>query len=91
MAIRDFYDIDYAVGNLGLQTGDGTFVDLVRAKLDIPGNEPLNVSGERMAELQRQLDSQLKPVLREEDFLAFKLERAVQIVVEMAQRISAGS
>lgn len=91
VAIRDFFDIDHAVSNLGLQTGDGTFIELVRAKLAIPGNEPVDVSDSRLADLRRQLDPQLKPVLREQDFRAFDLERAIQIVAEMAQRISAGS
>lgn len=91
VAIRDFFDIDHAVGNLGLQTGDETFIELVHAKLAIPGNEPVDISAVRLADLWRQLDPQLKPVLREQDFRAFDLERAIQIVVDMAQRISAGS
>lgn len=91
VAIRDFFDIDHAAGNLGLQTDDGTFVELVRAKLAIPGNEPVDVSDGRLADLRRQLDPQLKPVLREQDFRAFDLERAIQTVVEMAQRIRSGS
>ncbi len=91
VAIRDFFDIDHAVGNLGLQTGDGTFVELVRAKLAIPGNEPVDVSAQRLGGLRRQLDTQLKPVLREQDFRTFDLERAIQIVVDIAQRISADS
>lgn len=91
VAIRDFFDIDHAVGNLGLQTGDGTFIELVSAKLAIPGNEPVDVSDGRLTDLRRQLDPQLKPVLREQDFRAFDLERAIQTVVDMAQRISADS
>ena len=45
-AIRDFFDIDYAVRKGGLQTDNTRFIDQVGQKLAIPGNEP-----ERLAHL----------------------------------------
>jgi predicted nucleotidyltransferase component of viral defense system len=88
VAIRDFYDIDYAVRRLNLQPQDPTLIDLVRQKLAVPGNRPADVSGTRLAALRRQLEPQLRPVLRNKDFGAFDLERAFRIVADMAARTS---
>lgn len=88
VAIRDFYDLDYAVQRLDLRPQDPTLIDLVRQKLAVPGNEPANISESRLAVLRQQLEPQLKPVLRSRDFDEFDLERAIQVVVEMADRTS---
>lgn len=61
---------------------------MVRRKLAIPGNPPVDVGKERIAALRRQVDAKLKPVLRENEFREFKLERAVAMVADMAARVS---
>ena len=83
-AIRDFYDIHYAVTNSGLFTGDVELVALVRQKLAVPGNDAVNISPDRLAALRSQIDTQLKPVLRQRNFDAFSLADAFGIVQEMA-------
>jgi len=85
-AIRDFYDIDYAVRRLDLRPQDPALIELVRRKLTVPGNEPADVSEARLAMLRRQLDAQLKPVLRDRDFAEFDLERAFRTVTQLADR-----
>jgi predicted nucleotidyltransferase component of viral defense system len=87
VAVRDFFDIDFAVRHLGLQPQDGGLIDLVRQKLSIPGNEPVDVSSDRLATLRQQLDTELKTVLREKDFREFDLERAFRIVKDVADLI----
>ncbi len=84
VAIRDFFDIDYAVRRLGLQPRDERMVHLVKAKLAVRGDEPVNVSEARLVVLRQQLDPQLKPVVREKDFREFDLERAFRLVADMA-------
>jgi hypothetical protein len=84
-AIRDFFDIDHATRKQGLRTADDDFVRLVGVKLGIPGTEALDVSPQRLADLRRQLEPQLKPVLRETDLRAFDLDRAFETVVQMAR------
>lgn len=86
-AVRDFFDIDFAVRHLGLQPQDGGLVELVRRKLAIPGNEPVDVSPERLAQLRQQLDTELKTVLREKDFREFDLERAFTVVKDVSVRL----
>lgn len=84
-AIRDFYDIDYSVRKLALDPRDDNMIQLVRQKLDVPGNDAVDVSNQRLTALRQQVEPELKPVLRESDFQEFDLERAFQIVAEMAE------
>jgi hypothetical protein len=86
-AIRDFFDIDYAVRKDGLRPEDPEFIDQVRQKLAIPGNDPVDVSGRRLEELRRQVEPQLRPVLRDKDFAEFDLDRAFSVGVMMAKAV----
>jgi predicted nucleotidyltransferase component of viral defense system len=88
IAIRDFYDIDYGVTKLGIEPLDAEFVKMVAQKLAVPGNDPIDVSEERLSQLQGQLNTRLRSVLRQRDFEVFDLDRAVSTVVGMAGRIS---
>ena len=84
VAVRDFYDIDHVVHRLGFPVLGTGFVELVRAKLAVPGNEPIDVSAGRLNSLRMQVDPELRPVLRAQDFAEFNLERAIGTVVEVA-------
>lgn len=83
-AIRDFYDIDHGARKLDFQPLEPRMLELVRQKLAVPGNDPIDVSPDRLATLRRQVDSQLKPVLRAKDFAEFDLERAFSMVSQVA-------
>jgi hypothetical protein len=87
-AVRDFYDVDHAVRRLGFRLNDPEFLALVRAKLDVPGNDPVDVSPARMTALKPQVDAQLKPVLRDRDFAEFDLDRAFSAVAAVAAAVS---
>ena len=87
-AVRDFYDFDYAVQTGYLQPDATDFVALVRRKLAMPGNEEIDVSDTRREQLVRQLEAELRPVLRPADFEAFDFDRAFARVVEFAGRVS---
>lgn len=86
-AIRDFYDIDYAILRKGFRFDEPSLLALTREKLAIPGNDPLDVSPARLDRLRTQLHAQLKPVLRERDFGTFDLERAIATVRAVAQAL----
>lgn len=86
-AIRDFYDIDYAVRKHEVRTEDADLIALVRQKLAVPGNDSINIGPDRLTELRGQLDTRLKPVLRERDFVEFDFDRAYKIVAQMAKAI----
>ena len=87
VAIRDFYDLDYAARHLGLDLNSGQMVNLVQKKLAVPGNLPVDVGEKRVADLKRQLDTRLRTVLRERDFWAFDLDQAIRLAITMAERI----
>ena len=84
VAIRDFFDLDHAVRNLSLVPTDAALIALVKQKLSIPGNEPVNVSAVRLALLRGQLEGRLRPVLRTSDFAAFDLNRAIALITTIA-------
>ncbi|MBM3303090.1 MAG: nucleotidyl transferase AbiEii/AbiGii toxin family protein [Deltaproteobacteria bacterium] len=86
-AIRDFFDIDYAVRKLGLHPRDASFIQLVRHKLNVPGNDPVDVSADRLKAFRLQLEPRLKPVLRAKDFEEFDLDRAFKIVADAAAMV----
>lgn len=88
VAVRDFFDLDYAVRRLGLLPEDAELMRLVRQKLAVPGNNPADVSAGRLAALWQQVEPQLKPVLRAEDYAEFNLERAFQMVAAMAAKVT---
>lgn len=88
VAIRDFYDLDYAARHLSMDFASPSLIAMVREKLAIPGNPPVDVGGERMSKLRRQVEPKLKTVLREKDFGDFVLDRAIGLVTEMASRIA---
>ena len=83
-AIRDFYDIDYVVRTSKLDPTEDRLLELVRQKLAVPDNATIDVSEAKLVALRRQLESQLKPVLRANDYTSFGLERAFGIVVRIA-------
>lgn len=88
VAIRDFYDIDFTIRRLGVRAEDAELIGLVRQKLAVSGNEPVDVSENRLAALRQQLGPQLKPVLRTGDFGEFDLERAFRTVAQMAAKVA---
>ncbi|MCD6365869.1 MAG: nucleotidyl transferase AbiEii/AbiGii toxin family protein [Planctomycetes bacterium] len=88
VAIRDFYDLDYAVSHLDLDPADPHLIEMVRQKISVPGNAPVDVGPERLAALKRQVNTRLRTVLRDKEFQAFDLDQAFRLVVAMAERLS---
>jgi hypothetical protein len=54
----------------------------------VPGNEPIDLSEERKQELHRQLEGQLKPVLRPSDFAGFNLNEAFELIRNITEALS---
>ena len=86
-AIRDFFDLDYARLNMNLNLQDATLVGMVRRKLAVPSNGPVNLSADRRIQLEKQIEGQLRPVLRTRDFEHFNLDRIWAALVALADRL----
>lgn len=88
-AIRDYFDIDHAVRNSEIDPYDAAWLRMVRHKLAVPGNDPIDVSQSRLNVLRSQIEQSLKPMLRIREFEAFDLHRAFTIVGDVVARIKA--
>lgn len=88
-AIRDFFDIEYAIRNTDLDLSEPAFLRLVRRKLSVPRVGTVDVSVARFAAIERQKETQLRPVLRYSDYAAFDLQNALKRVAELAAAIPA--
>lgn len=88
VAIRDFFDVDHAVRSGGFNPLAPGFLDLLKRKLEIPRTGPVDVSAGRLEQLRRQLDAQLRPVLREQEFAGFDLQRAIEAVRRVAEELA---
>jgi len=88
VAIRDFFDVDHAVRDAGFNTLEPELLELLKRKLEIPRTGAVDVSAGRMEQLRRQLDAQLRPVLREQEFARFDLQRAIETVHRVAEELA---
>jgi len=79
-AIRDLFDLFYAVHKMKLDFDAPDFLIMVKEKLDVPGNTPVDISLEYKRELARQLEGQLRPVLRPADFDGFNMDEAFELI-----------
>ena len=87
VAIRDFFDVDHAARNTGFNALEPVFLELLRRKIAIPRTGPVDVSVGRMERLQRQLEAELRPVLQEQEFSQFDLDRAIGTVRAVATAV----
>jgi hypothetical protein len=81
-AIRDFFDLDNAIRKGLLQHGAPDFLSLVARKLAVT-DDPVDLSPARLEALARQIETQLKPVLRMTDYEEFILDRMVTLLHEV--------
>jgi predicted nucleotidyltransferase component of viral defense system len=86
-AIRDLFDLFYAVHKMELDLDAPDFLVMVKKKLDVPGNTPVDISLEYKRELARQLEGQLRPVLRPADFDGFNMDEAFELIGRVAKAV----
>lgn len=75
-AIRDLFDIDFAIREKVVDFFDPSFQNLVIKKLAIPGNEKVDLGNARKSQLVAQIETELRPVLRPRDFEKFDFDEA---------------
>ena len=72
-AIRDIFDIHHAIKNQLINIKD--IMSMVKYKVNIL-NRKINLSDDRKEEFLSQIETDLKPVLRQRDFDSFDFEEA---------------
>lgn len=89
-AIRDFFDIYYST-QLGKLTEDNeVIIELVNEKLSVPGTKEIDISESKFGKLERQMETELKPVLSDNDFNEFELKYAYETVKNFGTKFNAG-
>ena len=86
-AIRDLFDLFHAVRKMKIDLEDHDFLLMVKKKLDVPGNTPIDISLEYKQKLGRQLEGQLRPVLRTADFDRFNMDGAFELIAMVANKL----
>ena len=87
-AVRDLFDLFYAVHKMGMDLDAPDFLSMVKKKIGVPGNTPARISSEYKREIKRQLEGQLRPVLRPADFDGFNINEAFELIVSIAEAAS---
>jgi predicted nucleotidyltransferase component of viral defense system len=86
-AIRDYFDIFYAIQNLDIDFNSKEFLNLVKEKLLIPGNDPIQIEDLKKKQLQDQIKTELKPVLRDRDYQQFDFEEVYKLVKQVGSKV----
>jgi hypothetical protein len=73
---------------MGLDLDAPDFLTMVKKKLGVPGNTAVHISLEYKREIKRQLEGQLRPVLRHADFDRFNMDEAIELIVLIAEAVS---
>jgi len=81
------FDLFHAVRKMKLDLEDHDFLLMVKKKLDVPGNTPVDISLEYKQKLGRQLEGQLRPVLRTADFDRFNMDGAFELIAMVANKL----
>lgn len=83
-AIRDLYDLDYALNKKLISMDEAWWW---KKKLEVPGTGEIQISDARKKDFRSQLQTDLKPVLRDQDFNAFDFESAWEQLVLIAKAV----
>jgi predicted nucleotidyltransferase component of viral defense system len=75
-AIRDIFDLDYAIRHQIIDLNDKQLQDLAKIKLSKPDVLEIDLSESKKQILKSQLEGILRPVLKEEDYKQFDFEKA---------------
>ena len=88
-AIRDFFDLSpFVLDQVGVDLWTEEFLALVRTKLRVSGNAPVNVSSAKKEVLAKQMNTQLRPVLRASDYSRLDLDIVYERIAQIAEMLT---
>lgn len=84
-AIRDYFDIDYALryGELDLENED--LIAMIQQKIQVQSHQFNELDQNRIQALQLQMETELLPTLRSQDYQQFQLENVVSRLQKLSQ------
>lgn len=83
LAIRDFYDLDYALINSLINFNDETFLDLVKEKVKYETHFHDFKNSDIIKNLRSKIKSELEPTLKKSSSITFNLERIINTLLAM--------
>ena len=84
-AIRDIYDLDYAVQINVIDITDKRLLEFLKQKLAVGGTGKIDISESKKQELLIQVNTELKSVLRKKDYDNFNFDRAYNLLIQAGQ------
>jgi predicted nucleotidyltransferase component of viral defense system len=87
-AIRDIFDLDYALRNQVIDFADKQLQNLAKIKLTQPELLKIDLSESKKQILRSQLEAQLRPVLREDDYQQFDFGKAWNDLKQIGEKFT---
>lgn len=84
-AIRDLFDIDFAMREQKVDFFEPSFHQLLLQKLKTSGNGEIKLDDGRMVQMLAQVETELRPVLRPDDFERFEFEGSWKELIKIGQ------
>jgi len=85
LAIRDYYDLFYAIKENIISINDSELLQLATEKLVFSNGITLN--DKSLISLKKQMITELRPVLRDNDFNAFNLEKTISEIQKIVEKL----
>lgn len=90
LAIRDFYDIAYALNNKLIDLEDENFIRLVKKKLIIPGSTLVDFDDSKMTFLMNRVETELQPTLSQRSGFEFDLTKTISKLNSFCYHLKSG-
>lgn len=86
LAIRDFYDLDYALKNNVLHFEDKQFIQILKAKLSAVDFNLIEFDDEKLNFLRNKVFTELMPTLNQNQVINFNIENIISMLKNFATK-----
>jgi predicted nucleotidyltransferase component of viral defense system len=88
LAIRDFYDIAYALNGKLIDLENENFIQLVKQKLSMPGSELVDLNDSKIAFLSKRVETELQPTLSQRVDFEFDLDKVIRELTNFSKNLT---
>lgn len=86
LAIRDFYDVAYAITHKLIDLGDKCFIQLVQQKLSLSNTKLITFDKDKIRYLHSKVDTELLPTINQNRDFQFELEAVIHQLQEFSEK-----